>query len=88
VHPQHTFRDVKWSPQHHAEDFSFSPCRITFGRVTYGGWIYYPHPETKLGHHHDASTLEVIAPYVEGLRYGVEVELEIDTSEIALSGNR
>jgi len=84
-HPQYTFRDVRWSPAHHSEDFSFSPCRITVGRVSYGGWIYYPHPETKIGHHHDASTLEIVAPYVEGLGYGTEVELEVDTSEIAIS---
>lgn len=84
--PEHTFRDVKWSPEHHSEDFSFSRCRLICNDITVDGWIYYPHPETKIGHHHDASTLEVVAPYVAGIRYGVDVELEINPAEIAITG--
>ena len=84
VAPAHTFRDVRWSPEHRAEDFSFSPCRLTFAGKTYEGWVYYPHPETKIGHHHDDSTLEVITRFVEGLEYGAEVELEVDEAQIAI----
>lgn len=82
--PEYIFRNVKWSPEHHAEDFSFSRCRITFKGVTVAGLVYYPHPDTKIGHHHDRSTLEIIASYIEGIRYGVSVELDINTDEIAI----
>lgn len=82
--PEFTFRDVKWSPDHHSEDFSFSRCRIVFEGVAYDGWVYYPHPETKLGHFHDRSTLEVLAPYIPGIRYGVDVGLDINPDEVEI----
>lgn len=81
--PEYTFKQVKWNPDYEAEDFSFSPCRVRFQGVTYEGLIYYPHPETKLGHFQDASTLEVLAPLIPNLRYGDTVELEINPSAIA-----
>jgi hypothetical protein len=80
--PEFTFRGVKWSPEHDAEDFSFSRCRITVGDAERDGLVYYPHPETKLGHFHDDSTLEILAPHIDGVYYGVEVRLEINTDEI------
>jgi hypothetical protein len=82
--PRFTFRDVKWSPEHDPEDFSFSACRVVFEGRTYEGFVYYPHPETKIDHHHDESTLEIVVPFVEGLRYGAELELEINTQEISV----
>jgi len=85
ISPALTFRDVKWSPNHHAEDFSFSPCRLTCAGMTYEGWVYYPHPETKIGHHHEASTLEVITRFVDGIQYGAAVEVEINEEEISIS---
>jgi len=84
VSPAHTFRGVRWSPEHHGEDFSFSPCRFTFAGKTHDGWVYYPHPETKIGHHHDECTLEVITGFVDGLEYGAAVEIEVDEAEIAV----
>ena len=44
--------------------------------------MYHPHPETKIGHFHDESTLEIIAPWLEGVEYGVNIELDINTDEI------
>jgi hypothetical protein len=82
--PEYTFRGIKWSPEHEPEDFSFSRCRITVGDVSRDGLIYYPHPETKLGHFHDTGTLEVVAPFIDGVRYGARVVLEINTDEIAV----
>lgn len=82
--PEYTFRGVKWSPEHDPEDFSFSRCRISVGDVTCDGLVYFPHPETKLGHFHDDYTLEVLAPYIEGLEYGTEIRLEINTDEITV----
>jgi len=84
VAAEFTFGGVKWSPEHHAEDFSFSRCRLVFQGATREALVYYPHPDTKIGHYHDDSTLEIIAPFVEGIHYGVEVELEINTEEIAI----
>jgi len=84
--PAYTFREVKWSPEHDPEDFSFSPCRILFANNTYDGFVYYPRPETKIGHFHDRATLEIIAPFIDGIRYGVTVELELDAEQISILG--
>jgi hypothetical protein len=86
VKPEYTFLDVKWSPDHDSEDFSFSPCRIFFNERAYDALVYYPHPENKIGHFHDRSTLEIIAPFIEGIRYGAVVELELDTEQISIGG--
>jgi hypothetical protein len=90
--PKYTFRKVKWNPQYPAEDFSFSGCEIIV-RVgarhclapTYSGWIYYPHPETKIGHFQDESIIEVIAPKIDNLQYGDRLDLKLNKQEIAIA---
>lgn len=84
--PRHTFRGVKWTELTNAEDFSFSPCRLRFEGREYQGWVYYPHPETKRDHFQDASTVEVLAPFIEGLRYGDALELLLDPQEVKVVG--
>lgn len=81
-HPQYTFREVKWSPEHAPEDFSFSPCRLTYYKRSYGGWVYYPRLETKLGHFQDPGTIELILPRIAGLQYGDRVEVSVRSEEI------
>lgn len=83
--PRHTFRGVKWTELTNAEDFSFSPCRVRFEGWEYEGWVYYPHPETKRDHFQDASTVEVLAPFIEGVRYGDELELLLDPQEVKVA---
>ena len=85
IAPEYTFRDVQWTTAHPAEDFSFSKCQITHRNRKYQGWIYYPHPETKERHFQDPSIIEVIAPLIEEIRYGDEIELEINTNEISIN---
>jgi hypothetical protein len=60
-------------------------CRVTFSKLTYEGWIYHPHPETKERHFQDASIVEVIAPLIEGIRYGDIIELQIKSDEARVS---
>ena len=40
--------------------------------------IYHPHPETKRAHHQSPGCLEVLAPWIAGLRPGMELELGVD----------
>jgi hypothetical protein len=82
--PAHTFRAVKWTELTDAEDFSFSRCRVRFQGREYKGWVYYPHPETKKDHFQDASTVEVLAPFIEGPRYGDALELLLNAQEVKL----
>lgn len=40
--------------------------------------LYYPHPETKRAHHQAPNGLEVLAPWIDGLQIGMELELGVD----------
>ncbi len=84
--PEFTFKDVAWitPDKHPPEHFSFSRCKVIFRNRSYDGWVYYPHPETKKRHEHKSNLIEVIAEKIDGIDYDDEVELEINTAEIAL----
>ncbi len=84
ANPEYTFRNVKWSTQHSPEDFSFSPCRVLYRSRCVSGFVYYPHPETKLDHHHDTSTLEIITTYIKNISYGAKIDIQINKNEITL----
>lgn len=84
VEPQYTFYNVKWHPDYPAEDFSFSPCQIVFKNITYEGFVYYPHPETKIGHFQDSSIIEVIAPQISEIEYGHYIAIALEPSEIQI----
>lgn len=85
LNPQYTFALVKWHPDYPAETFSFSPCQVIFQEVEYQSLIYYPHPETKIGHFQDDGILEAIAPPIPTIKYGDAVQLRVNGIEIAIS---
>lgn len=77
VAPRLTFRAVKWHPAEPAEDFSFFDVRVTLpGNDRVSGLIYHPHPETKPEHFQKADVLELLLPFLNGLRYGDAIRLE------------
>jgi hypothetical protein len=82
VHPEFTFPGVEWTDLHPPETFSFSHCRVVFDGVEYEGWVYYPHPETKLRNFQNPSLLEVIARPIPTIRYGDALEVWLDPQEI------
>lgn len=84
TNPQYTFRNVKWSPYHPAEDFSFSRCNVIHKSKFYEGYIYYPHPETKFDHYHDKSTVEIITKYLKNIYHDSEIELEFNRNVIVI----
>jgi hypothetical protein len=50
--------------------------------MEYDGWVYFPHPETKLRHFQNPFLLEVIALPIMNLHYGDEVRLLVKAGEI------
>ncbi len=80
--PEFTFYHVEWTDLHPPEHFSFSHCRVFFRDVEYDGWVYYPHPETKLRHFQNPSLLEVIAMPIPGIQYGDELQVLLNPQEI------
>ena len=80
-----TFRHVEWTDLHPPEHFSFSRCKVIYKEIEYDGWVYYPHPETKLRHFQNPSLLEVIVEPISGIVYGDELAVRINPDEIAVS---
>jgi len=84
VKPEFTFYHVEWTDLHPPEHFSFSRCKVVFEDIEYKGWVYYPHPETKLRHFQNPSLLEVIAYPIPKIIYGDEVDVLVNPEEIAI----
>jgi len=87
VQPKYTFPLVKWHPNYEAETFSFSACQLVYLDRIYTGLIYYPHPETKLGHFQDDTIIEVIAPPIPSIKYSDAIELKVIPDEIKIIFN-
>jgi hypothetical protein len=85
IKPELTFQHVEWTDLHPPEHFSFSKCKVIYKDVEYGGWVYYPHPETKLRHFQNPSLLEVIAYPIPDINYGDKVEVLINLEEIEVT---
>ena len=83
--PQYTFRNVNWTTLHPPEHFSFSRCRVIVRGQTYHGWVYYPHPETKIRHFQDPTLIEIIAPFIPDLTYGDRLDIQVNPQEITVS---
>lgn len=84
VQPKVTVADLKWSPDHEPETFHFADCWLSWQDKQYEGLIYYPDPSTKIGHFKDPSVLEVLAPKLEGLKYGQSIEIAVDDTSIRI----
>lgn len=82
--PEYRFYNVEWTNNHPPEDFSFSRCRLMFRDLTYDGWVYYPHPETKKNHFQKCDMLEIITQLIPDLDYGNEIEVFLNPEEIKL----
>jgi hypothetical protein len=85
VRAEYTFPGVEWTDLHPPETFSFSRCAVIHQEIEYAGWVYYPHPETKLRNFQNPSLLEVIAVPVVALQYGDSVRVLVNPDEISLS---
>ena len=89
INPKYTFRNVKWSAENPAEDFSFFDCRILmpskeFTSSGIEGLIYYPHPETKPEHFQSPDVVEILTTYIDNLHYGDELMIEVDSQQMKI----
>ena len=82
VKPEFTFQHVEWTDLHPPVHFSFSRCKVIYKDIEYEGWVYYPHPETKIRHFQDPSLLEVIAVPIPDIKYGDELDVLLNPEEI------
>lgn len=84
LNPSHTFHNLKWHPDFAAETFSFVPCVAEYQQQHYEALIYYPHPETKIGHFQDPHTLEVLAPKIPDIQYGDRLMLRVSSERVTI----
>ncbi len=84
AHPEYTFETVEWTDLHPPETFSFSRCKVSFQRMEYDGWVYYPHPETKKTHFQNPSLLEVITYKIPEIKYGDGIQVQLNDKEITV----
>ena len=82
LRPEFTFHHVEWTDLHPPEHFSFSRCKVIYKDIEYEGWVYYPHPETKLRHFQDPSLLEVIAVHIPHIKYGDNLDVLVNPEEM------
>ncbi len=83
--PEFTVKTLHWAEGFPPEDFSFSKCEVIFNNKAYKGLIYYPHPETKIGHFHNTSLIEVITDYILNIKYGDDLVLKFNPIEININ---
>jgi len=83
--PEYKFKKVKWTELTNAEDFLLSRCKIKFQGKEYNGWVYYPDPKTKKEHFQSTSTVEVLAPFIKGIKYGNKLEISLNSIEIKIN---
>lgn len=76
-HADYYFEKVNWAQGFAAEDFSLVRCQLTFHNLLYAALVYYPHPETKLGHFQATNILEVLAPPIVGIHYQDRLTLHL-----------
>lgn len=76
---------MEWTDLHPPEHFSFSCCRVLYAGAKYEAWVYYPHPETKLRNLQAPSVLEVIAPLIPDVKYGDELEVQLNPERIEVT---
>lgn len=88
VKPVFTFRQIAWTDLHPPEDFSFSPCSVRLPAETdwHDGYVYYPHPETKIRNYQTPSIIEVITVKIPGIQFGTIVCLSLDPDAIEIYG--
>ncbi|MBF2029725.1 MAG: hypothetical protein IGS48_23705 [Oscillatoriales cyanobacterium C42_A2020_001] len=83
---KYTLRNVKWTSGELTEDFSFFDCNLLLKDGTkLDGLIYYPHPETKPEHFQAPEVFEVITHYIDALKYGDPLILEVDSAQIEIN---
>ncbi len=78
VKPAFSFYQISWTDLHPPENFSFSPCKVLLHKRGYDGFIYYPHPETKIRHFQNPSVMEVITAKIPAVNYGSHLDLILE----------
>ncbi len=78
------FKNIKWHSEIPSEDFKFYQCQILQESSSYSALIYQPQITTKTEHFQPDNQIELIAPYIEGIEYGDQLQLKIESEIMSL----
>ena len=73
---------MKWQNTLPVLDFKLSYCQLIVNNSDYKALIYQPQATTKIEHFQADNQLEILAPYINDLKYGDE--LYLTTNKIVL----
>ena len=79
-----TLDQVNWHHSIEPEDFSFLALQLKYRGTVYPAMLYYPHLDTKPAQFTPPDVLEALAPKIEGLAYGDEIELAYPDGSIVM----
>lgn len=85
VNPWRELQSVTWYEGRAPESFKICLCGIRHQQFTTNGFIYYPDPKTKIEYYDKPTQLQVLAPLIPGLDYGVQVELHYSSAELQIN---
>lgn len=85
LRPDFCIQGVQWDPGKAPENFSLVRCKVIAFDQSLAGFLYYPHPETKIGEFPGHAVMEILTSYVPGLQYGDGVVLEMNPAAIRIS---
>ncbi|WP_299491355.1 hypothetical protein [uncultured Shewanella sp.] len=80
--PDFEFKDIKWAEYFPSESFSFFKCFVFNGNTWQIGYIYYPHPDTKLGHFQKRTVIEIVTAKIEHIHYGDPLTIKVESSTL------
>ncbi|WP_297765215.1 hypothetical protein [uncultured Muriicola sp.] len=80
--PKHFFKNIDWSEHIPPENFYFFDVTLHYKDKVYEGLVYMPDPETKEDHMQKPNILELILPKIEGLEYGITVDIALKKDQI------
>ena len=81
----HEARQIQWTQLIPPEDFYFSDCQIRLLGSQVDALIYHPSPATKVENFHNPSIVEILAPKLEALAVGDEIELLLNPAHCSLT---
>lgn len=84
-HHDYFFSGVHWHKEMPAEDFKFCRCTILRGNEKYSALIYQPLLKTKTEHLQPLNQLEILAPYINNIKYGDILTLKIAEHSLSLA---
>lgn len=85
--PKYFFKNIDWSDHIPPENFYFFDAILHYKDKTYQGLVYMPDPETKEDHTQKPTILELIFPKIEGLQYGLMVDIALKKDQLDIIAN-